>query len=71
MVNDVEPYTISGGNPNKLIRKRFDDITINKLLDSKWWNLNDDQIDNLSFYLLSNNFDEFFNKIDEIKKNNP
>ena len=71
VVNDVEPYTISGGNPNKLIRKRFDDITINKLLDSKWWNLNDDQIDNLSFYLLSNNFDEFFNKIDEIKKNNP
>ena len=25
VVNDVEPYTISGGNPNKQIRKRFDD----------------------------------------------
>ena len=70
VVNDVEPYTISGGNPNKQIRKRFDDTTINKLLNSKWWNLNDDQIDNLSYYLLSNNFDEFFNKIDEIKKKN-
>ena len=70
VVNDVEPYTISGGNPNKQIRKRFDDTTINKLLDSKWWNLNDKQIDNLSFYLLSNNFEGFFNKINQIKKNN-
>ena len=69
VVNDVEAYTISGGNPNKQIRKRFDDSTINKLLESKWWNLNDEQIDNLSFYLLSNNFNDFFKKIDEIKKN--
>ena len=48
---------ISGGNPNKLIRKRFDDDTIQKLLETKWWNLSDEQIDDLSVYLLSKIFD--------------
>lgn len=70
VVNDVEPYTISGGNPNKFISKRFDDITIGKLLKTEWWKLQDEQIDNLSIYLLSDNLEEFFNKVDEIKKKN-
>ncbi len=34
---DVLPYTIVGGNPIKLIRKRFDDEMIEFLLNLKWW----------------------------------
>ncbi|MBP5405356.1 MAG: Vat family streptogramin A O-acetyltransferase [Clostridia bacterium] len=34
---DVPPYAVVGGNPIKLIRKRFDDETIAFLLDLKWW----------------------------------
>lgn len=34
---DVPPYAIVGGNPIKLIRKRFDDDTIAFLLELKWW----------------------------------
>jgi hypothetical protein len=34
---DVEPYAIVGGNPSKLIRKRFDDKTINNLIKLAWW----------------------------------
>ena len=37
MTKDVEPYSIVGGNPAKLIRKRFDDTTIAKLLEIRWW----------------------------------
>jgi virginiamycin A acetyltransferase len=37
VTKDVEPYSIIGGNPAQLIRKRFDDITIDFLLDLKWW----------------------------------
>ena len=37
---DVEPYSIVGGRPAKLIRKRFDDQTIDLLLKSKWWDNN-------------------------------
>ncbi|MFA5960293.1 MAG: CatB-related O-acetyltransferase [Tatlockia sp.] len=34
---DVEPYTVVGGNPARVIRKRFDDDTIAFLLELKWW----------------------------------
>lgn len=37
VTRDVEPYAIVGGNPARLIKKRFDDETIRKLLELKWW----------------------------------
>jgi virginiamycin A acetyltransferase len=37
VTRDVEPYTIVGGNPARVIRKRFDDATIDTLLRIKWW----------------------------------
>lgn len=37
VTKDVEPYTIVGGNPAKVIRKRFDDETIKFLTKLKWW----------------------------------
>ncbi|MEO8401153.1 MAG: CatB-related O-acetyltransferase [Gammaproteobacteria bacterium] len=37
VTKDVEPFSIVGGNPAKLIRKRFDDETISKLLKLRWW----------------------------------
>ena len=67
VTNNVEPYSISGGNPNRLLKKRFDDDIIIKLLDSKWWDLTDAEINNLSEYLLSNKFEEFFKNIKNIK----
>ena len=38
VVKDVPPYSIVGGNPAKVIRKRFNESTINKLLQLEWWN---------------------------------
>jgi virginiamycin A acetyltransferase len=37
VIKDVEPYTIVGGNPATLIKKRFSDDVIEKLLKLKWW----------------------------------
>lgn len=37
VTRNVEPYTIVGGNPAREIRKRFDDETINYLVNLKWW----------------------------------
>lgn len=37
VTKDVGPYEIWGGNPAKLIKKRFDDVTIQKLLALRWW----------------------------------
>lgn len=37
VVKDVEPYTIVGGNPAKLIRYRFGQEDIDFLMKLKWW----------------------------------
>lgn len=37
VTRDVEPYAVVGGNPAKVIRKRFDDATIAELLRIRWW----------------------------------
>jgi acetyltransferase-like isoleucine patch superfamily enzyme len=38
VTKDVAPYTIVGGVPAKVIRKRFTEDQINFLLDFQWWN---------------------------------
>lgn len=38
VVKDIPPYRIAGGNPCKIIKKRFDDELIDYLLAIKWWN---------------------------------
>jgi|TARA_B110000037_G_scaffold222720_1_gene299120 acetyltransferase-like isoleucine patch superfamily enzyme len=68
VVNDVMPYTISGGNPNREIKKRFEEEIIKKLLHTEWWLMEDKQIDELSKYLLSSDFENFFSIVKEIKK---
>ncbi len=37
VTKDIAPYTIVGGNPAALIRKRFDEHQIDLLLKAKWW----------------------------------
>ena len=37
VTKDVEPYCIVAGNPARTIGKRFDDDTIRKLLEIRWW----------------------------------
>lgn len=37
VTKDVPPYAIVGGNPAQMIRKRFSDTEIEKLLAMKWW----------------------------------
>ncbi len=39
VTRDVAPYAIVAGAPAREIRKRFDDVTIEKLLRSEWWTL--------------------------------
>ena len=44
VTKDVPDYAIVGGVPAKLIRYRFDENTIEELLNSAWWSLSDSQI---------------------------
>ena len=60
VTKDIEPYTIVAGVPAKPIKKRFDDDTIKKLLELKWWDLSDEELSNLG--------DSFANPADLINK---
>ncbi|GEO84863.1 hypothetical protein GCM10007920_25850 [Ciceribacter naphthalenivorans] len=42
---DVEPYSIVGGVPARMIRRRFDDRTIERLLAVQWWRFNIYELD--------------------------
>lgn len=39
VTKDVPPYSIVAGVPARVIGKRFDDATIDELLELKWWKL--------------------------------
>ena len=44
VTKDIPAYHIAGGNPCKIIRKRFDEELINYLEEIKWWDWEDEKI---------------------------
>ena len=60
VAKDIPPYAIAVGNPARVVKYRFDDETIKKLLAVKWWNWNLEKIaDNLP---LMNDVEKFLDK---------
>jgi len=59
VTKNIEPYAIVGGVPAKLIKKRFNDKIIKRLLKCKWWNFSEDVVKTLSPILFSRNVEEF------------
>ena len=37
VVSDIPPYAIAGGNPARVIRQRYDDADVDRLLRAAWW----------------------------------
>lgn len=66
VTKDVGDYEIVAGNPAHLIRKRFDEETIEELLDSEWWNQPDDIIQGCVQYVREPQV--FLSKLKELKR---
>jgi len=64
VVKNVEPYSLIGGNPGKLIKYRFTPEQINKLLQIKWWNMDDNKINEYAPLLCSPDIDKFINTVE-------
>jgi len=44
VVKSVPPYAIVAGNPARVVRYRFDEETIERLLEIQWWNWPDEKV---------------------------
>lgn len=62
VASDVPPYSIVVGNPAQVIRKRFDDESIQALLKIKWWNWDEEKINREVVYLCSNDIRQFIKR---------
>jgi hypothetical protein len=59
VVRDVGPYEIVGGNPAKLIKKRFSQEIIERFLPSEWWLYDPKDLKSLDFQHPMNFLDNF------------
>jgi acetyltransferase-like isoleucine patch superfamily enzyme len=59
---DVPPYAIVAGNPARLVRYRFDEATIEKLLKIKWWDWPEERVKENIHLICSNSMDAFVKK---------
>lgn len=59
VTKNVKPYAIVGGVPARLIRYRFNESIIARLLQSKWWERSEDWL--LKNWEKFNDVDEFLN----------
>ncbi len=59
VTKDVPPYAIVGGNPARVIRHRFDEATIGRLLAIRWWDWPDARVRAAIPHLLSDDLTGF------------
>lgn len=63
VTHDVPPYAIVAGIPAKIIRYRFDEVTIKDLLSSEWWNWPEKEIREIAPMLCKSDLSDFFNYV--------
>lgn len=64
VTQNVSPYAIVGGVPAKIIKYRFSQDIVEQLLNLKWWDLNDEEIKNLTF----NDIDQCIKELKSIRR---
>lgn len=62
VTKNIGPYEIWGGNPARLIKKRFSDQEIDKILQIKWWDWNLDTLERNIQYLRSSDVETLWQK---------
>jgi acetyltransferase-like isoleucine patch superfamily enzyme len=68
VVKNVEPYSLVGGNPAKLIKYRFTPQQIGQLLDIQWWNWDDETIEQCAPLLCNVDVDAFIQAAEATKR---
>ena len=69
VTKDIPPYSVLGGNPATIIKKRFSDEIILSLLEIKWWNWDDQKISKHIPLLLSDDISKFIDFVNSDQSN--
>ncbi len=64
VTKDVPPYAIVGGVPAKVIRYRFDDETVARLRELRWWRFTPNQLAGVPFNDITAAIDEIQRRIE-------
>ena len=67
VTKNVPPYTVVGGNPARVIRHRFDEDTITRLISTRWWTLPREQIVHFIPLLQSYDIIGFLNAVEKYR----
>jgi chloramphenicol O-acetyltransferase type B len=70
VAKDVPPYGIVVGNPARNIRMRFDDATIMRLLNLKWWDWDDTKIQKYLPVMLNTDIGNFLDMAEHDQETN-
>lgn len=65
VTKNVPPYAVVAGCPARIIKYRFNEETINKLLASEWWLMSDKQLKNIAKFI--NEPNEFLSRLEQLK----
>lgn len=68
VTKDIEPYSIVGGIPARVIRKRFDEETIQRLEEIQWWNWKEEHIYDAIPLLQSDSMEKLFAYYENVVK---
>lgn len=64
ITKDIPPYSIVIGNPGIIVKKRYCDEIIEKLLKIQWWNWSEEKIKENKTFFTEKTIDEFIEKFD-------
>jgi acetyltransferase-like isoleucine patch superfamily enzyme len=69
ITKSIPAYSIVVGNPGRVVRNRFSDEIVNKLLEMEWWNADDDILrQNITLFQMPVNMDMLM-KLEDILNN--
>lgn len=67
VTKDVPPYGVVAGNPARLLKYRFSQELVQELLASKWWELDEDELEGLERHLYETDVGAFLRAVKEYR----
>lgn len=65
VVRDIPAYSIVGGNPARVLRRRFPDEICDRLIESQWWTISPQQLRDINMF----DIQTFLHRVEQLRDN--